>query len=80
MKCLACDADISDFTDTSGEGSFPQEGDLSMCMYCGALAFYTVADGVLGIRRPTGEESRTLILNGEVQQMQQKRRELMKGW
>ena len=80
MICLACDQDIHLYTAADGSEASPEEGDLSMCWYCGALAFYTVTDGVLGLRQPTGEEARSLVLNGYVQEMLQKRKELMADW
>lgn len=80
MICLACDREIPEYTAVDGDNTPPEEGDLSICWYCGALAFYTLTNGVRGIRQPTGEESRRLVLDGYVQQMLQKRKELMADW
>jgi len=80
MKCLSCDTELDGHAETGGSDLTPEEGDLSMCIYCGALAYYTMTDGVLGLRHPTGEEHRELIRNSEVQQMLRKRKELMADW
>lgn len=80
MNCRSCEIELDGHADTEGTDASPEEGDLSMCIYCGALGFYTVTGGVLGIREPSAEEHRSLIRDPYVRSILMKRRELMTNW
>jgi hypothetical protein len=56
MECLTCGEKINGAMEMQGTAAKPSPGDLSLCMYCGALAIFT-SDG---IRKPTPEEAHEL--------------------
>ena len=53
LTCLDC-GNGNDATTGTGQGEIPGDGDVSMCVYCGALAFFDFQAGKL--REPTQAE------------------------
>jgi hypothetical protein len=58
--CLKCKEKLDDQTATDGSGTSPEEGNISICLYCANLAVYKVEDGELVIA-PISEEDRKNI-------------------
>ena len=64
--CYQCGAKTDAATDPDQERA-PKPEDISMCLYCGALGVYTLADsGLLTIRRPTYEEFKEIAKDPDV--------------
>jgi hypothetical protein len=54
-QCWQCGKVLEVATETK-ENEVPEDGDVSMCLMCGALGFYQATDGGLSVRRATPEE------------------------
>lgn len=72
-KCLACDYLIDSATSVITSDELPEEGDISICLRCGALAIF---NSDLSIRQPTEEERNSLQDDPEVVQAQSAIKEL----
>jgi len=64
ILCLSCGEPIPEATNLTGGGG-PQEGDVSLCLYCGHVATFTGAGNE--IRRATPAEVVSAALNPTVQ-------------
>lgn len=62
VKCLRCGHKIDAATDV-GHGAVPTEGDVSVCLHCGALAIFSKD---LTLREPTPEERLEASLHPDV--------------
>jgi hypothetical protein len=51
--CIKCGSMLSDFTGED-KNSLPEEGDISICLYCGNVSIYM--GGGLDLRPPSAEE------------------------
>jgi hypothetical protein len=54
MECRLCGKDLSAAAVVGYKNMRPKDGDLSICIYCGTLAFY--ANNVTALRVPTDSE------------------------
>lgn len=52
-QCLDCGRTISAASTTNPKKPLPREGDVTVCLYCGCLMFFTHS---LQVRRPSSEE------------------------
>jgi len=59
--CLRCGAELSAFTGVTEDAIIPDNGSVSLCLYCGALAMFVVRDGIISLREPTDEERAELM-------------------
>ena len=66
QKCLWCDRPLDAATDIEQEGNVPEEGDLSICLYCGNLAIYTAGEAGLVLRHPTVPERAEALADPQV--------------
>jgi hypothetical protein len=66
-QCTKCGR-MNDATRAAdGEGSTPADGDLMLCMGCGGLSIFVVADGVVtGTRELTDDEQSRADADGDV--------------
>lgn len=63
--CVACGHSVEAATMLGSGGDLPNDGDVSVCLYCGHVAIFT-GQGV-EIREPTDEEREYIESNAEVQ-------------
>jgi hypothetical protein len=67
--CYACGKVVDAATDPDQERA-PKPEDISMCLHCGALGIYVLADsGLLTIRRPTYEEFKEIAKDPDIHRM-----------
>lgn len=66
VQCPNCDSPNDGHEDIDGTGAIPEPDDLSICAYCGTLAWYKLTDGVWSLVEVTPEESATLMKEPEI--------------
>jgi hypothetical protein len=62
--CPECHTDNDAATSFEMDDAIPSDGDVTVCLYCGALAIFT--DETTLFRRPTAEERKELLANSDV--------------
>ena len=67
-ECWNCGRVLETATETQAD-TFPEDGDVSMCLMCGALGFYVDTGTGLSVRRATPEELDQLRLDPFVRKM-----------
>lgn len=80
LKCLQCGEAFDSSFSPNDPGATPSEGDLSICMYCGALAMHTWIGDEYGFRPLTTEEFKTVMADEYVIEVLAKRVRVMGGW
>jgi DNA-directed RNA polymerase subunit RPC12/RpoP len=71
--CYRCGKELDAASDTVQQGNVPEEGDYSMCLYCGALAVFENSETGLVLRRPTYEEFKEIAQDPDVRKAIQAR-------
>lgn len=56
IPCPECGTLNDGFSDPTDEDNAPSDGDMSICLYCGAWTVFIVDDGVLSQRKCTDAE------------------------
>ena len=58
MTCWDCNSLIDGATEiNANEERKPQDGDLSLCLYCASIGVFSIADGVVRSRKPSQAET-----------------------
>ena len=67
--CWACKAPLDDQFPAGDFENNPEDGDCSVCIYCGALSTFTPDPaGGMTMRKPTTEELLTFLTDPDIQQ------------
>lgn len=77
IPCLNCGKPNDAHSNPMDDADVPDEGDLSICLYCGELSAYTITDGILGTRPLTEQEERDVAGNEYLQHLIAARKQVM---
>ena len=72
-RCLTCNARIETASDLFGDEKV-KAGDVSICLYCGAVAIFT-GPGI-GLRDPTNEELVEILADPRVRRVRAARKRI----
>jgi hypothetical protein len=78
IKCLGCGIENDSHAEATDGEAEPQDGNLSICLYCGYLSAYThTEDGVLTVREMTDIEREIVEDDPGIQRLLAAREEVM---
>lgn len=69
ITCPSCGKVNDAQSSPDDEEAVPEDGNLSMCLYCGDLSIFVTTDGVMGLRAPTLAEYEELMEDPEIRRM-----------
>jgi len=64
--CPECDSKNDGYTGVSDSTAVPEDGDISICAYCGTISKFAIANDVVKLERASDEEMKHLMENPDI--------------